>query len=1044
MATSELHPGFLNVVLFECSPDHVLDVAQGSRARIDELHRTRVVDRATVWLREQTTKVPRPDDDHNAGYYRPRVYTTTGTFDVAALFLSPKMELSPWTKPDALRRTGQDIHMCLLPKGGSFGADGDDDFNGAFWEAYSKPAISGGSSEQMPEDQTFVGILKLKLNPSVVWPLKDTLPSAAIGCFRGVLKSLGQRINGWRRLTEVASQRRPPLVGLGLDFGWSEILVVAHADDPSKLLALLTYLRQESLPSSFVVDKTSHLVATSITTIGADYHLRSVAQQCWNDFAADGSRVAASVLIEKALASCGGTPAAAKGIVPGAYLQIGCDSYPGHERLLIELFEELAAALVQNQLLPDEQPRRGWDDGFEVGKRDLWAPALVPQKGLGPRAAWVLHALIQLWARRSGRSDGGDGRLLSCFDFHTRFGAPRSSAAAMYLSDVPLTHLYEYPGKHVLSDMSSLTKALDEELIPRLCRSMAAIQVPYALAEQVLNLANTFYWAWNREVLWDESVEMLPVILTLASNLENYERWWRIAQTASYTYELYPFQAEGVSIPVFEARAQVQQRLAELFDHHLPRMLQAFRASFYNRHLASYLTDGLPDANLRFRGSVQQLLSVANMIVDAIASVVLGWRGSMAIIGDTTSPQVQDPCDVLLIKLNLGSFSAPLLLESIGHEIGHQFIRELDRVAEGGGGMRAPTRPPALPPSNRAALEQLERAFRDLREEIFLGDLCGDRAGKESKAFVESTADLIELLLFRYDRIDDWASSFMLRMVLGSRPTTRPSIRKEGDPFEVPYLDEDVIGTALLRAVLVRIGMELTTGPALPDREAMAAFRQSLRTRCTLGPSLFTRLQLQSDGAWDKFLADEVFSLPWLGDTEALATAHRFYSALREYLAWEPDPASHGGERYLAEIRSIFERLRGAFLPTLLPALHIRHWMGPEERAQARSGGVPEGSAAKEYWQRPWRVTPDPTTSTEQIDKARAEKIEIEVDYNSLIFQRSAILARSNEVQQAWSEAHTQFFLEMMALVPLWRATTLRKIAGIEDERSGGTAPDAP
>lgn len=1041
MATLESYPGFLNVVLFECSPDHVLDVAQGSRGRIDELHRTRVLDRATVWMREQCPAAPRPDDDHNAGYYRPRVYTTTGTFDVAAIFLSPKMELSPWTKPEALRRTGQDIHMCLLPKGGCCCGDGDDDFNGDFWDAYSKPASVEHAPEQMPEDQTFVGILKLKLNPSVVWPVEKTLPSAALGCFCGVLEPLGERINAWRRSTEVGSQRRPPLVGLGLDFGWSEIMVVAHADDPSKLLALLTYLRQQSSPSSFVENKTSHLVATSITTIGADYHLRRVAQECWNSIGADGGRVPARALIEKATGSFGGPSATTKGAVPGAYLQIGCDSYPGHEKLLIELFEDLADALVGDGLLPKDDPRRGWDDGFEVGKRDLWAPALVLQEGLGPRAAWVLHALIQLWARRSGRPESADGRLLSCFDFHTRFGAPRSSATAMHLTEVPGTHIDEYPGKHVLSGMLRLTQLLSDQLIPRLCSSMAAIQIPYALAEQVLNLANTFYWAWNREVLWDESVEMLPVILTLTSNLENHAKWWRMAQASSFPAQLDPFQTDGVTIPVFRARELVQRQLAELFDVELPRVLQAFRASFYNRHLASYLTDGLPDANLRFRGSVQQLLSVANMIVDAFASVVLGWRGSMAIIGDTTSPQVQNPCDVLLVKLNLGSFSAPLLLESIGHEIGHHFIRELDRTtAENGGiGTHQATRPPALPLANREALAQLERAFRELSEDIFLGDLCGEPAGKENQAFVESTADLIELLLFRYESIEDWVSSFMLRMVLGSRPTTRPSTTKEGDPFEVPYLDEDVIRTALLRAVLVRIALELTTGVVLPDAQALAEFRQTLRARCTLGPSLFIRYQLQSDVAWKKFLDEEVFSLPWLGDIEAVAIAHSFYSALREYLAWEPDPTANGGERYLAEIRSIFGRLRGAFLPTLLPALHIRHWMGPEQRELVRGGSSPAG---KSYWERPWRVTPEPTAATEEIDLARAGHQEIEVDYRSLIFQRSAILARSNEVQEVWSKAHTQFFLETMALVPLWRATTLRKIAAIEDERSGGIRSD--
>jgi len=55
--------------------------------------------RKIPWLKNLKCTSDNPNDDTSQrSFYTPRIYITSGTFDVAAIFLSPEMEMNTWVR----------------------------------------------------------------------------------------------------------------------------------------------------------------------------------------------------------------------------------------------------------------------------------------------------------------------------------------------------------------------------------------------------------------------------------------------------------------------------------------------------------------------------------------------------------------------------------------------------------------------------------------------------------------------------------------------------------------------------------------------------------------------------------------------------------------------------------------------------------------------------------------------------------------------------------------------------------------------------------
>ncbi len=897
-------------------------------------------------------------------------------------------------------------------------------------------------------------LVRLKLNPSLLWPKKYKDVAAEIRNHHFLLCETATAVDRWRKETPIGAEHGQPLVALGLGFGWSELLLVAAADSPAKLLDLSGRLRSLSGTCRDSAAK-AHFFVTTITTVGFDFHWREKGEEIWEQLSSQGKRrpiTAASLLDATVNYSTPVAPVPPKGAIP-VFFQIGCHSYPGHEERILDLFADLEQELCTRGLLANEEGTSQLPSShyvLEVGKRDLWSPPLYLDKGLTPEQAAVLLSLVQRWLRHSGESGTESEIVLSTSDFFTRFGCPGDAARQLSMQPIPDTHV---PG----SPRTGLAPKKLEELlgdpstVERIRAALAQLQVPYSRSEQILNLINTFFWAYDREVIWDESTELTPIVFALASFLEHRASWWKATSERGLPQPWSLFVAGELSSPQERFEHGVQRELHFLHDRNIPEILQSFRAYFHNRYLSSYLMQEMPDTNLRYRGSQQQLLSVVNLIVNACADIALGARASLAVIGDASSPEVLSACDVLVVRLNIGSLASPLILESIGHEVGHLFLVELFRIAADRAGQHAWARLTDTGSERAKATTELLDLARDINEEVFFGDLHPQVTESMAERFIESTADFLELKLIGYSGWQEWVRSHWLRTVVAGLPVN-PSVDPR-KPAVVPYLDEDLVMSVLVRQASVVVADYLAGIPAAEDLvppgrdpvlwQRLEEFRLYLRENATFGPSERVVQPLRSEAAWKEVVEREIFHhCRWLATSAAIAKSWHFFRALATHVSWEPkedEPRRSG--HLISTVRQAFAGFREEFLDDLLPALYVRHWMNAEQRQKARDH-EPEFSARppghEDYDKVPWRVTPQPQTYKEQLNEIRKTGVGGSLSpYKTLIFQRGAILACEGKTTERWTKAAVGFYLKLIPLIPAWRSLLLEQVVRIE----GGERP---
>ena len=985
----ETHPEYLHLTLLETNPTQILNVADGVERRLESLRSSRNQDRRFQWL---DPDAPRPDHKGPAHYYQPRTYLTSGTFDLAALFFSPSLEMTAWLQDPQTLRAGHDSNICLLPNAESVFRDGlserlqgnpcfptdrlpDDltdipDFNRELVDSFAdhfaeSPEPKPPTGKLLKAPHRFVSITKMKLNPLVIWaPPKDPVETE-VGRLREVVQSLWLTIHLWRQ--ELADQEHGPSACLGLAFGWNEVLLVANSSSPHHLMDLALRVRQihtkttepmnQSLNGKGVTDKLSHLALTTLTTLGHDIALRRYAkgilveksdelrQKAGSESADENGRnresdesgqagepetpplgqispaylIRAAQTLEKNLD--GDTTASAEG-EPGLlrpstmFIQIGCYAYPGHERSVLELLFQLECELRDQGILHRDGPH-----GLaclDVGKRDIWTPYIpLAAKSLGPTGISTLISLIQLWLRYSGypldpeQEDGASEcesqkdqsepihdnvTLPAAFDFYTRIGwTPQladSSNEKPSPSDGELLRRYshmleksslrEIPAGHVKGlPRRILTPERVERQIQKVMRAQGAkppadtfleplrsamrnLQLPYALSEQIFNVINIFYWAYNREVIWDESAELISPILAFSSFIERYSQEWEEAVSEFQDMEHHILEAkfhdgERYKALLAKEKEALRHRMAALPEGEVFLFLNAMRAYFYTTQFSNYLMGEMPDLNLRFKGSLHQLLRLSNMIFDALVDIVMGPRACLAIINDTLSPKVTMTCDIPVVELSSSTFTNPLMLESLAHEVSHLFLLDLAswyRVNRSnawsspstglGPGEHLWASPRLLSEAKQNSLRLVRGTYKTLNQNVFLHSLSSLEKGKpDVEPFIEATADFMEAELLGYgiwdllaEPLDDgktrreklkdledaehasfrlWLRSFLLRVLLSTGSLDPPgpaaekdakgaSEAKKGRPADtpVPGVDAQMLRSAVIRAALVK------------------------------------------------------------------------------------------------------------------------------------------------------------------------------------------------------------------------------------------------
>lgn len=1016
MSWIRVHPTLLNTVLLETNPDSPARVAEALSQRLSSFFgETRSKYHQIEWLKGfgEGRVVA------NTGHC-PRIHLTTGAFDVAAVYLSPRFETGA-LQAEGLMAAGQHLSVGLLPTAQSFELGPESDFNHRFLEAYRRDSTAEPASADL-----FLGVTKIKLNPFLTWvPGSGSGRDPKVQDYRRRLlhavKSIWMAVEAWER--SAAGERT---AALGFTFGWNELLVVAHSGHPADLVELSIALRQGYEMLADGKEHRAHVALTSITVVGHDSRLVRPALAGFDGRFPIGSspETIAADLVKTAKKF--GDPFSQLTAPSGleVYYELGCHTYPGHEKALLQLFDALGEQLV-GLGIPRESVGR---PRIEVGKRDLWSSRIPAHETLSPVAASILLCLLRQTVR-DGAADGeaGHHRVPHAFDFFTRHGVlERAGGEPGLYSDVPADHVRGLPrdSSPLMLRPDPAQDGLYKSLDSRMRESLRLLQVPYYLTEQIFHLFTTFFWAQDREVLWDESIEMLPFIAAMTRYFEARAAWWE----AGCPVSLAGLVGRRPHHPGEKRQWAVRDALEHSFDPELMQALSAYRGFFYNRHLSNYLTDGTPDFNLRYRGSVQGLLSVTHMLLDSLVAGLLGpERACIAVIGDAASPEIRNACSVIVVRLNPEAFTVPIVLESLAHEVGHELVREL--LQEG--------REPDWRQHNGIApwRDERGRTYRELRdqleainEEFFYGGLLPEK-DDASRRFVESAGDFVERWVVGYDDLWQWVRSFMLRSVLVALPVTRslerPEVPRDGAEQEpkkgdVPCPDEKIVQSAVIRAGLVVLTETLAEEP--DDWQdagwiALERLRTTLHETAILGTSGDLVERVASRQAWEDFVNRYILSQPWLRSSPGRLRTAKLFRQLKEFCSG----ASGGGEEseteawhavISLEIRRAFEGYRKVLLEGLVPSLHIRSWANREQRRAAREKILAPP--------KPWRVTVQPAAYRPADDQPPPKA-------RSILFQRGRIVPWDQEMAEEWARTERDLWLDLLSLVPAWRRRLLRK-----------------
>ncbi|ANM30801.1 hypothetical protein ABI59_16305 [Acidobacteria bacterium Mor1] len=986
-------------MMLETPFSEISKTAERIQHHITEL-RERYVGPSTIpWL---STMQPGGDWSRIGEFYNPRTYVCLGIFDLVTIYLSP--EIHPFPPADKFPQAGHEVNMCILPVRESGGVD----HNEAFIKQYSQEPAPG----RLPIQERFTVFVKLKLNPARSWP------GDAEG-FEQVLSKVWETFDEWHKQYQAPNACHS---AVGVSLGWSELIVTAHADSIRKLIELVWRLRCQSgrtfwsrCPDDVTV---AHDFVTSVSHVGYDYHVDCDVRALFRPDMKPRELVEA---IDEVAKEYDAYPE--EGDYPSIHISPTFSCYPGHEARLVDLMEDAFAEEAWSGV--HTRPVARADYPGQMGRYDLSGPTLLTSRKFDDTQALIYLSLLQNWLVRDKKDPFGeksDG-VMNFFSVYTQVGLP-----GFELSDwagIPEKHTMEraadYPGFK-----NNLNKRL-EEVLTRTLKPMRHLQLPYAWTEQVVNLLSKFQWSIRHDVLWEDSLSFAPLVLCLAGHLETLKSWWETWSLQSWNGPPRP----GLPVDGYRRTvAEIKNRLTTFHKEELPTLMSAFRANFHHRQLGGYLTDQAPDFNLRYRGSVQQLLNITGMVLDSLADVVLGPRACTASVGDSVTPKVSMSCDAVVASLHVDTITMPILLESLAHEVGNVMMLELLEacdVQENPPPGEVVPNPWATDYFTEGTFQEMRETLFELRREVFLGEI--DLGGY----FVESASDYIELLVLGYPAVEKWAPSFLLRCLMASTPVHQdlPSGDDLRGPF-VPSMVPHQMLASLIRVIHVTFASRLADSEALdPEDEAAweelwermvdeaVALRESLATQCVVGDSRAIIEQVGDEKEWRRLIGIAQRYAPWLYDARAAAASQAFYRAVRKHTL-----ERSGKDAQWTAIRKEIGELRQVVLPLLSPSLYATHWL-TEQQSAGEDRDFPE------VGDRPWRVTPQPPSHyLDYRDPSTPAQPE---PYKVVVFQRGRIAPMNEEVALGLAEANRRFVANLVARLPAWRRSLLDKIG----EREG-------
>ncbi len=1024
----ELHPVSLNLMLLSVPTASEIDLAEMTSAAIHKLAPIHSSSSKVQWLEQLEPKCD-ADWAELEIRFKPRIYAGLGPFDLLALYLAPNVG-PPYAYASDILHTGKHLHTCLLPKlsGGDFNADFVEDY-----ETHLDP---------LPAAARFTAIIKLRLNGCVVWPADGGPPQER---FLEVLEATGESIRIWLR------EEAPPgaRAGLGLGFGWSEFVAVAHSPSIASLLHLIWKLRKNA-HECWWGGEDAHTFATSISYVGYDLEILRAATdkvKATLDEREDPEPPPGEIcqwVEELSSDPAFSLPAAPEG--GEVCFGMSFEAFPGHEANLAAALE----AIELRDLVERTEIREATTGGIGIlGRNDVAGPVLRSDSQKAEVQSLWFFAFVRLLLYRGGQDpfprvidDSPPSKP------EQRRGIVHFSSTETHVGLAALRTNEALPDRHHRLSPSELPAAVAlakslHDAIAQIAEHTRILQVGYSATEQVVHLIAKYSWTASHDVLWDDAPNLGPLVFCLRDHLDDLRHWWL---KASLDPSPVGSSWEYLREPEATRAEFVQHVLRELSGAELPALLGAFRANFHYRHLGGYLSDRTPDLNLRYQGSVQQVLSIAAMSLDAMVTLALGPRACIATVGDTYEPTVEQDCDVVIVNLHGDTLMQPILLDTLGHEVGHLLMLELraeherkNRALSSG---RQAENKWRKGHRDCASYRTLYSAFAQIIDDAFYGEI------EKNDHFLELSADLTEFWILGIGDLTRWLQSFMLRQLMAAPVVQqdRRSERPEPEPHAlVPAPNKDWVRQGLIRTVMVRIVLELMEHDDVPDEwdtfldglyeGALAEHRDTVFRKCCIGPSQELLYALTRDKQWDELLLEMQEQTPWLFDGTLAKALSSYFRALHRHI-------EEGEERLEtdeSEMRTIWKALtselatlRDAVLPLTENSMHVRHWITTDELLDFPGREELKERHSKSGYFLPWRVCLQPPVREMRYqDEGTLDPPEVH------LLQRGRIHAATAEGSRVLLEASSRFLGCLMTLIPAWRKATFNRIDRIEEGNTG-------
>jgi len=916
------------------------------------------------------------------GYYKPLLYALWGSLDAAALYFAPGPYHLPSGSP--LQDIGQSRVSCFLPKPpkGSKLVD----INKCYFDAI-KSELPDKPTKRLPPSFRFFGMIRIKLGPFATWPDDE---ANVTGAFERSLERVWEVVANWRKPNKSGSKvpHENRHAALALTLGWNELLVLAHSDQPHGIVQLTYDIRQlmERVAMSDVLldgepmqsKDMAHVCLTTHATLGFDLAFETRAERALQAIAAD--QEVNREELEKMAAAIGkdlGDPVHPDGGVAQLVIQTQCRVAPGHEHQLVK------ACGVASERSP----------GFLIGQRDVSLPPIYVASGnvtdkesvMPPVAASVLTCLLRHWLDRSATDAG------------SFFNASSTLALDVDMSQPDLAKRHIQFGPAEVFGLKLLRERVKELSLDDTLRFL---QVSHARSEQIQGLVHTFRWAWESLHLWENAAEVAAAMFALRAYLNSVCAFLengteiQVDPLAQKPVVKASDNSDAIGKDHLVNNSKAAVQVFERLDYESIGLVKAFRNVLQSPHWTGFHLSEVTEVNVRYRGSVDQIASVAQMIVSTLVHSMVGKRACLVTLGDVESLEAQVFCDVVVVQLPAAAADTPILINRFAEELAKILILEL-------------TDP------EQDILERHEwNGYEDADGIAFLRRLFQD-VGRFTPD------DELSIWGLRYfiaaealdQSLDEAVRSSMLCATLVLRPVQFDG--KGLPPSQGLYLHRFVPRWVLAYAANALADTEWSARPEEGGTESSNDAREFDRVINEVQDKLkqlrevLVRCVPHKDGydvvfedaaAWDALVKDVLRRSGWFRTPNSLRAVHAFLRELKGYMG---RCHSRHDKVLLPKMLAHLAELQRAYFDAAEDTIIYRSWKDRVGNLQARTVRF---------------TTKNNPTSIE-----------------SIISQRGRVIAANREREKALMTAIGAFHGHMLALLPAWRAWQSRIVDGIEE-----------